>query len=44
MLSNSNDIDPLRNVVSEVDSLMQAKADYMLEKAIKQDFLVMWDE
>jgi len=44
MLPNSNDIDPLRNLMSEVDPFVQAKADYMLEKANEQDILVVWDE
>jgi len=44
MLPNSNDVDPLRDIVPEVDTILQAKADHMLEKADKQDFLVAWDE
>ena len=44
MLPNSDDINPLREIVPEVDTILQAKADYMLEKANKQDFLVAWDE
>jgi len=44
MIPNSNDMNLLRNIIPEVDPLMQAKADYMLEKANKEDFLVVWDE
>lgn len=44
MLLTSNDTYPLRNIVPEVDPFVRGKADYMLEKANKQDFLVAWDE
>jgi len=44
MLPDSDDINPRCKIVFEVDPLMQAKADYMLEKVNKQDFLAAWDE
>ena len=44
MLPNSNDIDPLRDIVSEVDPFVQAKAAYVLEQTNKEDFLVVWHE
>jgi hypothetical protein len=36
--------DPLRNIVPGLDSLFRAKADFMLEKANREDFLVVWNE
>jgi len=44
MLPDSDDINPRCEIVFEVDPFVQAKADYMLEKANEQDFLVVWGE